>query len=104
MAVDLDDMFTQAVTTVEQTLRKDLAETFGEVLDNVADGVDGAYESADETPDDYAERIAGDYSAENITDLLDDAPTLLADAYRAGFDAAVQLLRNALAEARWAGI
>lgn len=104
MAVDVDEVMTQALGVVEEHMRNSLADGFVEVLTAVADDL------ADADPDDAAcDEIVWTVCSEEEDGTViveadgDDVQEAIRNAYVAGYDAAREGLRELIDGAKYTG-
>lgn len=106
-AVDVEDTISTVLANVEQAMRTDLADAFGSVLDTLVENVDGYEDANGEGPDGYAEDAVDGLGMEEDEDGSEETRDvmvgLVADAWRAGYDACMDKLRDAVESAKWAG-
>lgn len=100
MAVDIDDMMSEAISVVETALRTSLADKLVEVLGSVADGVEGDYN------EDWATEHADgqvDTDDEETVRTSVEVHELLVAAFAAGYEKGVEYFRAGIESAKYTG-
>lgn len=96
---DIDDMITDKLDSMDRVMRNLIADGLTEILDTVADETDNAWD------DDKATQWADDYVTDQdvFTDDYTDHREVLLDTFRAGYDAALTALREAIEVGKYTG-